>query len=89
MDVALAIDKLVPRAKYEGSVVANTKASYTALTWKDTRTKPIWTAIVAADATLPVPQTTEEIKAAEMAAFASAEGVVSQVDLIALKIGLK
>ncbi len=89
MDLALAIEKLLPAAKYFGSVTANAEASYTELVWNDTRSKPTWTAILAADASLPVPQTAEEIKAAEMAAFASAEGVVSQVNLIALKIGLK
>jgi len=49
MDIALAIERLIPVAKYGGSVTANTKTSYDALRWEDTRPKPRWTAIQRAD----------------------------------------
>ena len=42
MNVALTIDKLVPRAEYFGSPSDNTKESYDALRWFDSRPKPTW-----------------------------------------------
>lgn len=48
MDLALAIDALVPSAAYGGSTTANNQAAYDALRWEDARAKPTWDAIVAA-----------------------------------------
>lgn len=53
MDLALAIESLVPAAEYGGSTTKNTKAAYDALDWKDARAKPSWAAIQAAYAALP------------------------------------
>ncbi|GEM_PF-4577483 len=47
MDVALAIDGLVPAAKYGGSVTDNSKKSFDALLWEDARPKPTWGSITA------------------------------------------
>lgn len=38
MDIALAIEKLVPQAKYGGSTTASTKAQYNSLRWEYSRT---------------------------------------------------
>jgi hypothetical protein len=40
MDIALAIEALVPNADYFGSTTSNTKENYDALIWNDSRTKP-------------------------------------------------
>lgn len=48
MDLALAIEQLVPAAKYRGSTTANTEAAYDALVWGDERPKPSWADLVAA-----------------------------------------
>lgn len=50
MDIALALDILVPAAKYGGSLTAGTKASYDKLRWEDDRTKPSWGQIVSTQA---------------------------------------
>lgn len=42
MDVALAIEYLVPTAHYFGSLTGNTEAAFNALTWNDERQKPTW-----------------------------------------------
>jgi hypothetical protein len=42
MDIALALEALVPGAEYFGSVSENTEAAYNALDWMDERTKPLW-----------------------------------------------
>lgn len=42
MDVALAIEYLVPTALYYGSLTDNTEDAYNALTWNDERQKPTW-----------------------------------------------
>jgi len=89
MQLALAIEKLIPAAKYFGSVTANTKVAYTKLVWKDTRPKPTWIAIQDADATLSAPKSIEEIKSDEMAVFAAASTANDRINLIAQKLGLK
>ena len=48
MDLALAIEKLVPAAKYGGSTTANTKDQYDGLRWEDVRLKPAWKEILSA-----------------------------------------
>jgi len=42
MDVALAIESLVPAAKYFGSTTDNTKECFDALNWLDERPNPTW-----------------------------------------------
>lgn len=46
MDVALAIEELVPAAEYTGSVTSNQEACYDCLVWLDERDKPTWEQIV-------------------------------------------
>jgi len=42
MDIALAIDAIVPSAKYGGSVTDNTREAFDALRWEDSRPQPTW-----------------------------------------------
>lgn len=42
IDVAYTLNKLLPAAKYGGSLTLNTKESYDSLRWEDLRTKPKW-----------------------------------------------
>ena len=42
IDVALAIDLLVPQAEYGGSVTTNTEQQYNKVRWEDERTQPTW-----------------------------------------------
>ncbi len=42
IDIALAIEYLVPSAEYGGSTTANTKEAYEKLRWTDKRKKPKW-----------------------------------------------
>ena len=49
MDIALAVEKILPAAEYRGSVTANTQAAWDAVVWTDTRrSKPTWAELVAA-----------------------------------------
>ena len=50
MDIALALDALVPGAAYRGSLTDNTREAFDALDWDDQRAKPDWSAVVAAAA---------------------------------------
>lgn len=47
MDIALAIERLVPEAEYFGSVTSNTIEAWAAIDWIDTRDKPSWAALEA------------------------------------------
>ena len=47
MDIALAIEGLLPAAQFGGSLTANTKAAYDALRWEDERPKPSWAQLTA------------------------------------------
>lgn len=42
MDIALAIEKLVPSAKYRGSLTVNTQEAFNTIIWEDSRQKPAW-----------------------------------------------
>ena len=42
IDVALAIEALLPAAEYFGSTTANTKQCFDNLNWQDSRSKPTW-----------------------------------------------
>lgn len=54
MNVALALDALVPGAAYRGSLTANTRTAFDALVWEDDRTKPSWAQVEAWAPTLTV-----------------------------------
>jgi hypothetical protein len=53
IDVALALDALVPAAEYGGCLTGNTKEEYEALRWEDPREKPSWEAVQAVNTTPP------------------------------------
>lgn len=42
MDIAYAIDGLVPAAKYGGSLADNSQDSFNKMRWEDERRKPSW-----------------------------------------------
>ena len=43
MDIALAVEKILPAAEYGGSTTDNTKDAWKAVDWRDTRMpKPAW-----------------------------------------------
>jgi len=48
IDVALALEHLVPAAKYGGPLTANTRGQYEEIRWLDKREKPTWQDIQAA-----------------------------------------
>ncbi|OPY15599.1 MAG: hypothetical protein A4E66_00003 [Syntrophus sp. PtaB.Bin001] len=48
MDIAAAIEKLIPGAVYGGSVTAGTQEAYDNIRWEDSRTKPTWAELEAA-----------------------------------------
>ncbi len=45
-DTAIILDKLVPQAKYGGSLSANDEHSYNDLRWEDERNKPAWQELI-------------------------------------------
>jgi len=57
MDIALAIEALLPQADYFGSTTGNTESDYDNLTWNDSRTKPHFADLKTAYDALP-----EEVK---------------------------
>lgn len=48
MQIAIILDHLVPKAQYFGSLTENTKEAYGKITWKDSRKKPTWPELEAA-----------------------------------------
>lgn len=48
MDVAIALEQLVPAAVYGGSLTDNSQEAYDALRWEDDRDKPSWADVEAA-----------------------------------------
>jgi len=42
IDVALAIEAILPAAEYFGTTIENTKKCYDDLNWQDSRPKPTW-----------------------------------------------
>jgi hypothetical protein len=83
MDVALAIDALVPAAQYRGSVTANTEQAYQAIVWLDERPKPTWAAVeeVTLQVTFP-PVTPRQIRLAlnQLGLRSAVEAYVAQAD---------
>ncbi len=60
MDIALAVEKILPAAKYRGSVVANTRDCWKTAVWQDTRIpKPTWAEIESAWEQLSTPSLME------------------------------
>lgn len=64
MDIALAIEVLVPGAQYGGSLTANTRGAFDALRWEDVRQKPQWEHLQAAASDLVADNRASEILAA-------------------------
>ena len=54
MDLALAIEKLVPAAEYSGSTTGNTEGAFNALRWHDSRPMPTWQELISVDSAPPV-----------------------------------
>jgi len=79
MDLALAIEALVPSAQYFGSTTANTKDCFDNLDWKDSRTKPSWKQLQDAWVSLE-PQLVAEAEA-KAQAKATAEGKLAALGL--------
>jgi hypothetical protein len=42
MDIALALDYLIPSGNWQGSVTDNTEKSFNSIQWHDHRVKPTW-----------------------------------------------
>jgi hypothetical protein len=83
MDLALAIEKLVPSAEYFGSTFDNTEDCYDALDWKDERPKPTFTQLK--NAWKIVEQDLETKKQVKEAALAKLEALgLTTEDLKAL-----
>ncbi len=59
MDVASALDVLVPAAVYTGSLTANTQEAYEGVQWGDGRAKPGWSDLSAVVIMPPVSETLE------------------------------
>jgi hypothetical protein len=53
IDIALAIEALIPAANYFGSTTDNTKKAFDELNWLDQRVKPTWSQVQAAYQALP------------------------------------
>jgi len=53
MDIAYALDLILPAAQYGGSLTDNTREAFDALRWEDEREKPAWADLEAAWATRP------------------------------------
>jgi hypothetical protein len=79
MDVALAIEALLPAAEYFGSTTDNTKDSFDNLDWKDSRTKPTWKQLQDAWVILEPKLIAEaEAKAAQRQALLSRLGITEE-----------
>ena len=59
MDVALAIESLIPAAEYFGSTTANDQECFDALDWNDERPKPTWAELETAWSSHPLNLDTE------------------------------
>jgi len=53
MDIAIALDLLIPAAEYSGSLTDNSQEAFDALVWTDIRAKPTWAEVLAADVPEP------------------------------------
>ena len=76
IDVAMAIEALVPAAEYFGSTTANDKDCFDNLNWLDTRTKPTWKQLQDAWVSLEPQLVAEaEVKATAKAALLERLGI--------------
>lgn len=57
MDIALAVERLVPGAEYFGSVESNDNAAWKSVDWRDSRGKPSWGDLVSAYSDIQKEQT--------------------------------
>ena len=73
MDLALAIEALIPGAQYSGSVTANDQAAYESMQWEDERAKPLWSDVLAADSEASAQVEREKVNAAARAYLASTD----------------
>jgi hypothetical protein len=73
MDIALAIESLIPGAKYGGSVSLHSEAAYDSLRWEDDRTKPSWAAIEGAWAIIETQVAAKELATAARTAIAKSD----------------
>jgi len=84
MDLAMAIDKLIPSAEYFGSTNDNTEEAFTKLNWFDKRKKPIWEEIVSAYELVKIDLQAEKEMIANLAAKkAAAEAKLAAIGLTA------
>lgn len=74
MDLALAIDQLIPGARYSGSCTANDYAAFIALIWEDQRAKPTWEQLLGSSTTAQGASLCKQIDAAADAARAAVAG---------------
>lgn len=66
MDIALAIEHILPAADYNGSTTDNTEISYYSIVWKDTRKpKPTWLEIKNAWKEISTPKI-EDVRATKL-----------------------
>jgi hypothetical protein len=79
MDIALAIEALLPAAEYFGSTTDNTKDCFDNLDWQDSRTKPTWKQLQ--DAWLTLEPKLVSDAAAKAAAKTTAEGKLAALGL--------
>jgi hypothetical protein len=79
MDLALAIEALLPAAEYFGSTTANDKDCFDNLDWQDSRTKPTWKQLQDAWVTLE-PKLASKAQA-KADAKAAAEGKLAALGL--------
>jgi hypothetical protein len=86
MDLALALDRLVPGAAYGGSLTANSRDAYDALRWEDAREKPAWQEILAA-AGVPAPPPVSISRRQLLIALAAAGFISSEEALAAAQTG--
>jgi len=84
LDVATALDLLVPAAEYSGSLTGNDLNAYSHITWHDEREKPSWQAIQnRMNTPLPVPLIDK------LANFMNAQSIEVQAQFAALRAAVK
>lgn len=89
MDVALALDVLVPGAQYGGSLTANTEEVYDAIIWQDERQKPSWEAIQSAQLPQdPLSKQLEDLFIQALQEHGNALPPNTEGDLFILKAGI-
>lgn len=85
MDVAAALDFLVPGAIYYGSLTANTLEAYEAIRWEDEREKPTWEDLEAVVIEPPLSETLENIFLQGIQALASVVPAITRWSLFGMQ----